>query len=145
MIFPGGSRFATWRRPARDASLSREAGFTLLEVMVALAVLGIAMAGVISAMTQQAKNAGYLKEKTVALWVAHNQLAELQMRKQPPDPGRSDGKVEMGGSEWRWDAVVIKTDDSRLRRVDIEVRRSGAKASTQKDPALAKVTGFLAS
>ena len=99
------------------------------------------MAAVIGAMARQAGNAGYLKQKTVALWVAHNRLAELQLQGKVQDAGRSDGKVEMGGVEWRWDATVVKTQDQRLRRVDIEVRGPG---QTEKEGALAQITGFLA-
>ncbi len=118
----------------------RAGGFTLIEVLVAVAVLAIAMSAVIGAMARQADNAGYLKQKTIALWVAHNRLAELQLQGTPPDTGRSDGEVEMGGVDWRWDAVVVKTEDPYLRRVDIEVRRPDEKASS-----LAQITGFLAS
>ncbi|TDU31588.1 general secretion pathway protein I [Panacagrimonas perspica] len=119
----------------------RDAGFTLIEVLVAVAVLAIAMAAVIGAMARQASNAGYLKQKTVAMWVAHNRLAELQLQTEPPDTGRSDGKAEMSGIEWRWDMAIVKTQDSRLLRVDIEVR---SPTQTEKEGALAQVTGFLA-
>ncbi|MCC2658450.1 MAG: gspI [Panacagrimonas sp.] len=114
-------------------------GFTLLEVLVAVAVLGIAMAAVISAMARQADNAGYLKQKTLALWVAHNRLAEIQLQAKAPATGRSDGKAEMGGFEWKWEAVVQTTEDPRLRRIDIVVRRP-------EDPkgSLAQLNGFLA-
>lgn len=114
-------------------------GFTLVEVLVAVAVLAIALAAVIGAMARQADNAGYLKQKTLAVWVAHNRLAEVQLQPKVPGTGRSDGTVEMGGFEWRWEAVVNATEDPRLRRIDIIVRRP-------EDPkgSLAELTGFLA-
>lgn len=123
------------------AAQDRAKGFTLIEVLVAVAVLAIAMAAVIGAMARQAGNAGYLKQKTVAMWVAHNRLAELQLQREKPDTGRSDGKVEMGGIEWRWDVAVVKTQDARLLRVDIEVRGPG---QTEQEGALAQLSGFLA-
>lgn len=116
-------------------------GFTLVEVLVAVAVLAIAMAAVIAAMARQADNAGYLKQKTLALWVAHNRLAEMQLEGGAPSTGRSDGRVEMSGVEWRWDQTVRTTQDERLRRVDIEVRGPGQKES---DGSLAQITGFVA-
>lgn len=114
-------------------------GFTLLEVLVAVAVLAIAMAAVISAMARQADNAGYLKQKTIAMWVAHNRLSELQLEGRAPDTGRSDGTAEMGGVEWRWDMTVTNTQDPRLARIDIEVKRP-----EQKQGSLAQITGFFA-
>lgn len=115
-------------------------GFTLVEVLVAVAVLAIAMAAVIGAMARQADNAGYLKQKTIALWVAHNRLAEIQLQTSAPGVGRADGRVEMAGIEWRWDSVVRNTEDPRLRRVDIEVRGPAQKTS---DGAFAQLTGFV--
>lgn len=117
----------------------RARGFTLVEVLVAVAVLAIAMAAVISAMARQADNAGYLKQKTLALWVAHNRLAELQLESTTPSTGRSDGKVEMSGVEWKWQTEIKATEDDRLRRVDITV--SGP---SQKRGSLAQLSGFLA-
>ncbi len=117
----------------------RARGFTLVEVLVAVAVLAIAMAAVISAMARQADNAGYLKQKTLALMVAHNRLAELQIEGKTPSTGRSDGKVDMSGVEWKWQAEVKSTEDDRLRRVEITVSGPG-----QKSGSLAQLTGFLA-
>lgn len=121
------------------ASTRAARGFTLLEVLVAVAVLAIAMAAVIGAMARQADNAGYLRQKTIAMWVAHNRLAELQIEDRPPDAGRSNGTAEMGGVEWRWDMTIAKTEDPRLGRIDIEVKRP-----EQKEGSLAQITGFFA-
>jgi general secretion pathway protein I len=117
----------------------RARGFTLVEVLVAVAVLAIAMGAVISAMARQADNAGYLKQKTLALWVAHNRLTEIQLQSEPPSTGRSDGEADMGGFKWRWEAVVVKTEDPRLRRIDILVRRPD-----DREGSLAQLSGFLA-
>ncbi len=114
-------------------------GFTLVEVLVAVAVLAIAMAAVIGAMARQANNAGYLKQKTLALWVAHNRLAEIQLQGETPSTGRSDGKAKMGGFEWQWEAVVQATEDPRLRRIDLIVRRP-----EDKEGSLAQLNGFIA-
>lgn len=117
----------------------RARGFTLVEVLVAVAVLAIALGAVISAMARQADNAGYLKQKTLALWVAHNRLSEVQLDPQAPATGRSDGKSEMSGVEWKWRMEVKATEDDRLRRVDIEVA-----GPAQKTGSLAQLSGFVA-
>lgn len=113
-------------------------GFTLVEVLVAVAVLAIALAAVISAMAQQARNAGYLRDKTLALWVAHNRLAELQLEPELPATGRSDGKAEMSGLQWTWRVAIASTEDPYLNRVEIQVY-----APDQDETALASLTGFL--
>ncbi|MGQ0697577.1 MAG: type II secretion system minor pseudopilin GspI [Panacagrimonas sp.] len=120
----------------------QQRGFTLVEVLVAVAVLAIAMAAVISAMARQADNAGYLRQKTIALWVAHNRLGEIQLEQDQPSTGRTEGKAEMSGVEWKWQAEVKATPDERLHRVDLTV--TGPAQKNQKSGSLAQLTGFLA-
>lgn len=129
----------------------RARGFTLVEVLVAVAVLAIAMSAVIGAMARQADNAGYLRQKSIALWVAHNRLAELQLQKEIPSTGRSDGRMEMAGVEWTWQAEVKTTEDERLLRIDIRVlgpapiRGAGSLAGSSREaPSLAQLSGFIA-
>ena len=66
-------------------------GFTLIEILVAVTVLAVAMGAIISGMARFAANAGYLREKTVALWVAHNRLTEIELEPSWPSVGKSDG------------------------------------------------------
>lgn len=123
------------------ARASSGGGFTLVEVLVAVAVLAIAMAAIISAMARQADNAGYLRQKTIAIWVAHNRLTELQLKPEWPAIGRADGKMEMSGVEWKWETAVTKAPgQDKLRRIDIKVFAPGQK----KDGALAQLTSFIA-
>ena len=96
-------------------------GFTLIEMIVALAVVAIALGAIIAGMARFAGNAAHLRERTLALWVAHNALTELEVQRSWPDVGKRDGKSEMGGVEWRWTIVVQKTPDEHLRRADVEV------------------------
>jgi general secretion pathway protein I len=113
-------------------------GFTLVEMLVAVAVLAIAMAAILTGMARHADNAGYLREKTVALWVAHNHLTELELQSGWPNVGKSDGEVEMAGKKWKWVAEVKKTSDDHLRRVDISVQGPGRKES------LVSLSSFIA-
>jgi general secretion pathway protein I len=112
--------------------VKRAAGFTLIEIVVAVAVLAFALGALITGMGRYAGNAATLREKTVALWVAHNRLTEIGLEAAWPDLGASDGVVEMAGLEWRWDVAVVETPDPRVRRVDITVQPKGAQgASTE--------------
>jgi general secretion pathway protein I len=103
----------------------RAAGFTLLEVLVAVVVLALAMAAIIGAGVRAADAAGYLREKTLALWVAHNRLTEIELQPVWPALGDSNDDVDMGGIRWRWRVHVKETADQNLRRVDIDVVKSG--------------------
>lgn len=97
-------------------------GFTLIEILVAVAILAIAMAAVISGMARYTGEAAYLRDKTVAIWVAHNRMTEIQLTPAWPTVGESNGDVEMAGQKWKWRAVVKETQDDRLRRIDVHVQ-----------------------
>lgn len=96
-------------------------GFTLLEVLVALAVLAIAMGALIKVSASNASNAAYLKEKTFAHWVAINKANELRVADTWPSVGSSKGTMFMGEQEWRWQITVSNTADKNVRRLDIKV------------------------
>lgn len=116
--------------------VSGQRGFTLVEMLAAVAVLAIAMAAILAGLARYAGNAAHLRERTVGLWVAHNRMTEVQLQPQWPDTGTSDGSMEMAGRTWGWEAEVQKTQDDNLRRIDISV--------TAPDGAVAaRLTGFL--
>lgn len=112
-------------------------GFTLVEILVAVAVLGVAMGAILSGMARYADNAGALREKTVALWVAHNRLTEIGLEPAWPSVGKSDGEVTMAGVDWRWEVEVVETPDPRVRRVNIVVRPKSAESDS------ARLSSFL--
>lgn len=114
-------------------------GFTLLEVLVAVAVIAIAMAAVIKATGAGAANSAYLRDKTLAHWVAMNQFAEMKLDEQPADPGREDGKVEMAGRDWFWFAETEETPEEAVLRVELSVHLDDDRDS----PSVAVLTGFL--
>jgi general secretion pathway protein I len=105
--------------------VTRSRGFTLIEVLIATAVLAFAMGAVISGMARYADNAGSLRERTVALWVAHNRLTEIDLEPSWPSLGKSDGDAEMAGIDWRWFVTVSETPDPEVRRVEIRVQPKG--------------------
>lgn len=103
----------------------RGAGFTLIEVIIALAVLAFALGALISGMARYADNAAGLRERTLGLWVAHNRLTEIDLQSNWPSTGKSDGDAELGGIEWRWFITVSETPDPAVRRIDIRVQARG--------------------
>lgn len=96
-------------------------GFTLIEVMVALAVLAIALSAITKGVSQNTVNLGYLRDRTLAHWVAMNKIAELQIRRDWPGPGATQGSSEMAGREWHWTVTVKETADTDVRLLDVEV------------------------
>ena len=114
-------------------------GFTLLEVMVALAVVAIALAALVKGGGQSAVTAAYLRDKSFAHWVAMNRVAELRLQRQWPATGESFSDEEMARRRWYTLARVSATEDADLRRLEVEVRGSEEKES----PVIARVTAFL--
>jgi len=96
-------------------------GFTLIEVMVALAIIAIALASLIKASGTHTHSAGYLKSKTLAHYVAMNEVVQLQVKKVWPDLGDSDKSTEMAGIEWFWTREVEKTRSENIRGVSFTV------------------------
>ena len=126
-------------RAARPLQRSRaQQGFTLIEVIVALVVIGLGMLGVIQAVSQTANNTGYLRDKTVAHWIAMNRLTEVRLQKAAPGVDKTSDEVEMAGRRWKWTMNVTQSPVESIRRIDISVRPEEAKEGAS----LASVTGF---
>ena len=114
-------------------------GFTLIEVMAALVIVSLGMLAVITAVTQAAGNNAYMRDKTIANWVAMNRITEMRMQPQAPPVGETSGEVEMAGARWRWTAKVSSVPEI-MRRIDVGV--FPIEDEGDEAPRLAIVTGF---
>lgn len=103
----------------------RQAGFTLVELLVAVAVIAIALGAVVQAGVSQSRNATHLAERTYTLWVAENVVARLRAERAWPETGSATGSEVMAGTEWPWRTVTTPAADADLRRVLVEVYRPG--------------------
>jgi general secretion pathway protein I len=99
----------------------RSAGFTLIEILVALAVIAIGTVAVAAAVSGNVGNAAYIQDRTLAHWVAMNKVAELQVAQQWPSTGTEHGDSLLASQEWNWEVKVSDTDDPDVRRIDVQV------------------------
>ena len=113
-------------------------GFTLIEVLVALIVVGLGMLAVIQTVSQTANNTSYMRDKTIAHWIAMNQLTQVRLQPSAPAIDKSSDEVEMAGRDWRWTMEVKQTPVESIRRIEVRVRPSEAPENTS----LAFITGF---
>jgi general secretion pathway protein I len=100
----------------------RSCGFTLIEVLVALAIVAMGMAALMTALTSSANTTVYMRDKTLAEWVALNQVETMRLALQRPQKGETDGDAEMAGRKWKWHQEVVETDVKGIMRVDVSVK-----------------------
>lgn len=96
-------------------------GFTLIEVLVALAIISIALLAALRVAAQGTTNVGELRTRLLAGWVAENMLAEHRARGDWLPLGINRGKEREGGIEFAWRREVIATPNPAFRRVDVFV------------------------
>ncbi len=113
----------------------RDAGFTLIEALVALTVLSVTAVSLLSATQGHIRRIAALNDRVVARWVAENRLVELSLGY--PDLPET---VWMSGVSWRVSARIAPTSDPDLARADIAVSLAGA---FDNRGALARLTGFI--
>jgi general secretion pathway protein I len=103
--------------------MSRRAarGFTLIEVMVALAIVAIALGAGMKAAGSLGNNAQRLAEVSAAQWCAENQLSELRLSHQFPGIGDTDFACEQLGRRYNGLQKVRQTPNPNFRRVDAAV------------------------
>lgn len=106
----------------KNSQPSKQYGFTLIEVMLAMAVFAIAGIALLSAASNNARNIGYLESKMFANWVASNQLVAASLEEKWPPKNNLKGEVELAGRAWFWQQKVIKTTDKDMRAIVMEVR-----------------------
>jgi general secretion pathway protein I len=111
---------------------SPEAGFTLIEALVAMAVLAVGAVSLLGATEGHAIRIGQVIDRTAARWVAEARLTEMRLGL---DAG--EGAVESYGRNWDVSATVGATEDPQLARVTVTVSVAGSGA------ALVTLSGYV--
>lgn len=112
-------------------------GFTLIEVLIALAILSIAMTAMIKATSQNIKDTHYLQQKTIAHWVAANVIhsAQAGVLKLPKEPDELTDETEMLGQAWAWKASLVPTKNPKIQEIKVTV-------FNRTDSPLVSLTGY---
>jgi len=100
----------------------KQAGMTLIEVLVALAIIGIALTAVIKAASQNIRATDYLQNKTIALWVGSKVMREAQLG--IIGVGGPEGlrqEQTMLGRDWFWHAEITTTANARIKKIRVRV------------------------
>lgn len=96
-------------------------GFTLIEVMVALMVFGLAALALIRLQGAGIRGTAGVEAATVAQIVARNVAVEAMTDPALPAAGRVEGSEVNAGQRWRWVREVRPTGDARIVRIDVAV------------------------
>jgi general secretion pathway protein I len=90
---------------------SNNTGFTLIEVLVALTIIAIALGSLVKASGNHTSSASFLKQKTLAHYVAMNEISLLHAQHEWPNLGKIHKSTEMANFEWFWTRETLKVID----------------------------------
>jgi len=111
-------------------------GFTLIEVLVALAIFSIAAIALLHAQSETLRSSQALRDRSFALMVADNRLVESMSVSGRLSTGRENGVEEMANRRWAWQRTISATQNPNVLRVDVVVQ------SEDGSQDLAQLSGF---
>jgi type II secretion system protein I len=118
----------------------RARGFTLVEVLVALVVVALGLTALMVAVNGTARTSGFLRDKSLAQWIALNRLSEVRLNVTKFGQNTDTGELEFGNRKWHYDTRYFDTSIASMKRVVVRVYLGEAK--TKGNP-LAQAVGFL--
>lgn len=109
--------------PTKRSPNSYQAGLTLIEVLIALAIISISLTAIIKATSHSIRSTTYLEEKTEALWVGQQVLNEVRVGilKLSEDTERKQQVTQMLNRDWYWSVYQEATPNRRIKKVIVEV------------------------
>ena len=115
---------------------SAEHGFTLIEMLVALAIFSLAALALLRLSGATATNSARLADQAIAQMVAENVVVETLSDPGPPAIGTQNGQAVNGGRRWSWTRNVARSPEARVLQIEILV------ASLDGGPGRARLTIF---
>ena len=118
------------------------AGFTLVEVLVAMLIVGLALPALLDQAGSLSQHTYVARNKTQAYWVAQNKLAEISINQRLNDiklPRKQTDTVELGRDKWQWTVTTTETPLEEMLRVEVAVSLDG------QDNSMARLSGFIRS
>jgi general secretion pathway protein I len=118
----------------------RERGFTLVEVLVALVIVALGLTALLVAVNGTARTSGFLRDKSIAQWIALNRLSEVRLNVVKFGQNTDTGELDFGNRKWHYDTRYFDTSIQSMKRVVIRVYLGDAKS---KGNPVAQAVGFL--
>ena len=115
-------------------------GFTLVEVLVALVIVAFGLTALMVAVQGTARTSGYLRDKTLAQWIALNRLSEVRLNLVKFGQNTDTGELDFANRKWHYDTRYFDTTIGSMKRVVVRVYLGDAK--TKGNP-VAQAIGFL--
>ncbi len=116
-------------------------GFTLVEVMVSLAVFAIVSVALVGNSMSTLRQAGIIQDRTLATWLAEDEITKLRMQPRSqenfPRPGTLRQTSEMGRVEWSIETEIEESENEDIQRVTVRVYRANESEPTTE------LVGFL--
>ena len=113
----------TDRRARRD-------GFTLVEMLVAMAVFGLSAMALLNLAGENTRSAARVESRTLGGVVADNLVVEAVIAPSLSD-GVSSGRTNLAGRDWRWTRTVAPTDAADIQRVEVRVSNEEGQAANR--------------
>ncbi len=120
-----------------------QSGFTLMETLIALVIMGVMAMGFIHFSKRQSDHLGYLVDKTVATTIAANIISNMQMSKQWLQNYEFSQTVNMANRKWQVEGHIQETASKDLRRLEVSVMIAKEGSTSDETKPLATLVGFV--
>ncbi|TQV82511.1 type II secretion system protein GspI [Exilibacterium tricleocarpae] len=117
-------------------------GFTLVEVLVALAIVSMALPALLHEVQGQTSHTSYMRDRTIAQWIAQNKMTELRVLRRLNNQvfkGTASDQVEMAGTTWTWYLEALETPVEGMKRMEVRV----SLGDKEKEESLVMLAGFV--